>query len=168
MAQEKIFNAFEYFETLGKTNRLAAKEGFTVGFCSGIEGVEDLMTGMRKTVSRILIDDTTTQNTYSNGNGFFRKDVYTIFIVAAYRTGDMQDREKKLNICRRIYAQFHSRMIHDKYRRAYGDSLMYLNVENAYSNEFPRFLMDGVCGLYFMVDNNQPIDLTYAEEEWTE
>lgn len=48
MAQEKFFNAFEYFERLGMENKLAVENGFYVGFCSGPEGMEDAVTKFRK------------------------------------------------------------------------------------------------------------------------
>ena len=34
MAQETIFNAFDYFEKIGRQNKLAAAHGFKVGRCS--------------------------------------------------------------------------------------------------------------------------------------
>lgn len=166
MAQEKIFDAYAYFERLGKTNKEALNEGFKTGFCSGLGGMQDMMANFKKLERMILIDDTTTQSTYSNGVGWFRKDVYTVFIVAGYRFDDMKDREEKLNMCRRLFRQFHSRLIHDQETMAYDDALEYLQVDSIYSTELPRYFMQGVTGLYFMVSNDEPIDLTYNGDEW--
>lgn len=168
MAQENIFDAFSYFKHLGDTNKLARQHEFKTGFCSGIGGLQDMMADFRNSNRYILVDDTTTQSTYSNGVGFFRKDVFTIFIVAGYRFDDMKDREEKMSLCRRIFRQFHSRLIHDVQERLYGDSLEYLQVERIYSTELPRMFMNGVTGLYFMINNDEPIDLTYNADEWTE
>lgn len=168
MAQEKIFNAFDYFETLGRQNKLAIQEGFKTGRCSGLGGMQDMMAQFRTSARFILVDDTTAQNTYSNGVGYFRKDVYTVFVVANYRYDDMKDREEKLNLCRRIFRQLHSRIIHDRDEMVYGDSLEYLQVDKIYSTELPRYFMNGVTGLYFMVNNDEPIDLQYDAGEWTE
>lgn len=168
MAQEKLFNAFEYFENLGRTNRLAVDNGFHVGFCSGPDGIEDAISEFRKARNFILVDDTTSQNTYSNGVSFFRRDVYTVFIVAGFKAGDMEDRQQKLSLCRRIFRQMHARLIHDKDSYEYGDSLEYLKLDNVYSNEFPDMFLGGMTGLYFMVQNEQPIDLQYDAEEWTD
>ena len=168
MAQETIFNAFDYFEKIGRQNRLAREQGFKVGRCSGIGGMQDMMADFRKTDKYILVDDTTSQNTFSNGVGYFRKDVYTIFIVAPYRIDDMAEREKQLNLCRSIFRQMHSRLIHDREEMTYDDALEYMQVERIYSNEFPEYLMSGVTGLYFMVENDEPIDLTYDSRQWTE
>lgn len=168
MAQEKIFNAFAYFKKVGDSNKLAKDSGFETGFCSGIGGMQDMMTNFRKNARLILVDDTTTQSTYSNGVGYFRKDVYTVFIVADYRIDDMKDREEKLNLCRRIFRQIHSRLIHDRDGMVYEDSLEYLQVDKIYSTELPRYFMSGVTGLYFMVNNDEPIDLQYDATEWIE
>lgn len=168
MAQENIFNAFKYFEEVGRQNRFAVENGFKTGHCSGISGMQDMVAEFRKQNRFILVDDTTSENTFSNGVGYFRKDVYTIFIVAGYTIDDMADREAKLNICRAIFRQIHSRLIHDRDEMVYDDSLEYMNVNSIYSNEFPEYFMNGVTGLYFMVENNEPIDLTYDSGQWIE
>lgn len=166
MAQSNLFDAFRYFKKLGDSNRLAQEEGFSTGFCSGIGSLQDYMQHFRTKDRYILIDDTTTESTYSNGVGFFRKDVYTIFIVAGYVIDDMQDREAKLNLCRRIFRQIHSRLVHDVAEGTEGDALEYLAVDRIYSNELSGTFMNGVTGLYFMVENDEPIDLTYNANEW--
>ena len=99
---------------LAETNRLAKENQFLAGSCSGLAGLETMMVNFRKAPNYILVDDTTTQSTYGNGVGYFRKDVYTIFIVAAYHHDDMVDREMKLDLCRRIFRQMHARLIHDR------------------------------------------------------
>lgn len=168
MAQENIFNPFDYFEALGRQNKLAGSEGFKTGRCSGLGGMQDMMQDFRRQARYILVDDTTSQNTYSNGVGYFRKDVYTVFVVAPYRPDDMADRERQLNLCRRIFRQMHARIIHDRDEMVYGDSLEFLQVDRVYSSELPQYFMNGVTGLYFMIENDEPIDLQYDGGEWTE
>ena len=168
MAQENLFNARGYFMELAETNRLAKENQFLAGSCSGLAGLETMMVNFRKAPNYILVDDTTTQSTYGNGVGYFRKDVYTIFIVAAYHHDDMVDREMKLDLCRRIFRQMHARLIHDRDGMRYRDALEYLQVDRVYSTELPRMFMSGMTGLYFMVYNDEPIDLSYDAAEWTE
>lgn len=112
------------------------------------------------------MDDTTAQHTFTQGTGFFRTDVYTVFIVAGYRIEDMADREAKLDLCRRIFRQMHSRLLHDKEEMTYGDSLEYMRVGEVYSTEISRYAMNGVTGLYFMVQNEEPVDICYDGAEW--
>ncbi len=168
MAQENIFDAFQYFRHLGETNKLAASEGFKVGFCAGINGLEDLVANYQTADKMILIDDTTDERTFSNGSGYFRTDVYTIFIVAAYRIDDMKDREAKLSLCRRLFRQFHSRLMHDQESMEYGDALEYLRLDNIRSAELGNYFMQGVTGLHFMISNEEPVDIEYNADEWTE
>lgn len=166
MATEKTFDALTYFKNLAETNKLAKRYDFYAGFCSGPDGIEDVMQQFRKKKNFILIDDTTSQNTYSRGVTFFDKNVYTVFILAAYRFDDMEDREQKLNLCRQIFRQFHSRLIHDKELMLYGDMMEFLDVASIYSKELPRYSKSGVTGLYFMINNDEPIDLTYSAADW--
>lgn len=68
----------------------------------------------------------------------------------------------------RIFRQMHARLIHDRDGMRYGDALEYLQVDRVYSTELPRMFMSGMTGLYFMVYNDEPIDLSYDAAEWTE
>lgn len=168
METNNTFNAYDYFKKLAETNKLAQANNFKACFCSGPEGINDVMQEFRKYANFIMIDDTTSQNTYSKGVTFFDKNVYTVFILASYTFDDMRDREEKLNLCRRIFRQIHSRLIYDKISMLYGDSLEYLDVSSIYSKELPRYSMNGVTGLYFMLNNDEPVDLTFNADEWQE
>ena len=145
---------------------MAKAHNFKPCYCAGIEGINDVIQEFRKTSNFIMIDDTTSQNTYSKGVGFFDRNVYTVFILAAYRYDDMADREEKLRLCRRIFRQIHSKMLYDKENLTYGDSMEYMDINSIYSKEMPRYSMNGVTGLYFLVNNDEPVDLTYNNEEW--
>lgn len=161
-----LFPALDYFTQLAQSNRLAKENGFHPCLCSGPESIDGIMQGFRKYQNFVMVDDTTSQQTFGNGVGFFRHDVYTVFIVAHYSQDDMADRELKLNLCRQIFRQFHSRLLHD--RDTLGDDrLTFLNLNNIYSTELPRYSYSGATGLYFMIQNEQPIDISYEQSEWT-
>jgi hypothetical protein len=160
-----IFDALHYFETLAQQNRLCREHAFKPVFCSGPDSIEGLMQQFQKTANFVMIDDTTDQNLYSEGVSYFKRRVYTVFILAAYRWDDMEDREEKLNLCREIFQQFVRRMIWDRIRREdEGDDITFLNVEKIYSKEFGRYTMSGVTGLYFMVENDEPTSMEYEDE----
>ena len=166
MSTYDTFNALAYFKNLAERNKLAKAHNFKPCYCAGIEGINDVIQEFRKTSNFIMIDDTTSQNTYRKGVGFFDRNVYTVFILAAYRYDDMADREEKLRLCRRIFRQIHSKMLYDKENLTYGDSMEYMDINSIYSKEMPRYSMNGVTGLYFLVNNDEPVDLTYNNEEW--
>ncbi|MDD4534861.1 MAG: hypothetical protein PHC48_10375 [Prevotella sp.] len=166
MVTEELFDILSYMEKIGMRNKLAKNNGFRTVFCSGPESIQGVMQEFQKTANFIMVDDTTSQNTFSSGVTFFKKDVYTVFVLAGYRFDDMKDRQAKLNLCRRIFRQIHSKMIYDKSNMTYGDKLEYLEVNKVYSNEIGRYAMNGVTGLYFMVQNVQPVELVYNAEDW--
>lgn len=166
MNSANTFDALSYFLNLAKSNKLAKENDFYPCLCSGPDGIEGVMEEFKYYKNFIMIDDTTSQNTYSRGVTFFDKNVYTVFIIAGYRWDDMKDRSEKLELCRRIFRQFHSRMIHDKEEVTFGDMLEYLDINTVYSKELPRYSMNGVTGLYMMVNNDEPVDLTFNENEW--
>ena len=165
-----MFDALTYFETLAKQNKLCVENGFKPVFCSGPESIEGIMQQFQKTANFVCIDDTTDQNMYSEGVSYFKRRVYTVFVLAQYRWDDMKDREEKLNLCREVFKQFVKRMIWDRTQRE-DDETAFLNVEKIYSKEFGRYTMNGVTGLYFMVENDEPESMEYEdlqqlESEW--
>lgn len=168
MESNEQFNAPAYFKKIAESNKYAKDNNFKACFCSGIEGIQGVLQSFRKTANFVMIDDTTAQNTHSEGVGYFDRNTYTVFILAAYREDDMEDRQTKLNICRKLFRQIHSRIIYDRDNFKYGDALAYLDVGHVYSKELSKYAMNGVTGLYFMVNNEEPVDLTYNVDEWEE
>ena len=162
-----IFDALHYFETLAKQNKLCIKNSFKPVFCSGPDSIEGIIQNFQKVANFVCIDDTTDQNLYSEGVSYFKRRVYTVFILAAYRWDDMEDREAKLNLCREVFQQFVRRMIWDRAQRE-DDETAFLNVEKVYSKEFGRYTMNGVTGLYFMVENDEPESMEYEDEQQLE
>ena len=114
----------------------------------------------------VMVSDTVDSNTHSVGDGFFDRNVFTVWILASYKHDDMADREEKLNICRYIFRQFLSRLLHDKEYQKFGDQLEYLNLNQVYSTELGRYSMNGCTGLYFMLTSDEPTDLQYDEGLW--
>lgn len=84
-----------------------------------------------------------------------------------YRFNDMTDRDDKLDICREIFRQMNSRILYDRDCEC-DDRLTYLNFENVFVRELSGYEKNGVTGLYFMIQNEQPIDISYDRAEWVE
>jgi len=162
------FDAQEYFFRLAEKNKLIRKMGFYIGYCSGPGGLREVMDEYRDAENFILIDDTTSGNTFSNKVGWFERNVYCVNIIAGYEHGNAHDYNSKLRLCRRIFRQFLSRLIHDKEKYVYGQSLMYLNTQAIYSNEFGRYSFNGATGLFFQIQNDEPTCLCYQPEDWEE
>lgn len=165
MVTGEQFDALEYFKHLAESNKLAKDNGFIVDFCSGPEALAPAMANFRDAANFIFIDDTSAGNTHSNKVGWFDKSVYTVFIIAGW---DMRknDYNKKLRLCRTIFRQLLSKVIHDIKQRTYGDELVYLQINNVYTNEFGRYSFNGATGMMFMINNEEPTNLIYDPEQW--
>lgn len=161
-----IFDAHAYFERLTKENKLCQENGYTFGICSGPENIQYAMEQFRKAKNFVMVDDTTDQNTHSRGVGYYKLRVYTVFILAQYRWDDMKERKEKLLLCREIFRQFQSRIIFDWQNRTFGDMLEYVDMTRILSKEFGRWTMNGVTGLYFTLQNDEPEELCYNSDQW--
>lgn len=164
--EKEQFDALSYFARLGRKNKLARREGFVVDFCSGPGALEPSMAEYRDSENFIFIDDTTDGNTHSNKVGWFDRNVYTVYIIAGYDYGDAESYKRALNLCRRIFRQMLSRLIKDREGYRYGTGMMYLNTNSVYSKEYGRYSLNGATGLYFMLNNEEPVDLVYDDSEW--
>lgn len=163
---DKTFDSIAYFTKLCEENKTCRDNKFVATTCSGPDTVQGVLQKFRKASNFIMISDTVDSNTHSAGEGFFERNVYTVWILAAYKHDDMEDREKKLNLCRYIFRQFISRMLRDKYREAFEGQLEFLDLTRIYSSELGRWSMNGVTGLYFMMNSDEPIDVQYDESLW--
>lgn len=160
------FDAHAYFKRLASLNKLAREHAFYPCSCSGINTLEDVLEHFRTEKAFVCVDDTNDTAIQCRNGSWFQRRVFTVFILIRYRMMDMTDRANKLNICRQLFRQIHSRMIVDKHKSD-GD-LAYLNVEDVLVRELGEYFISGCTGLYFTIDNFEPVNLCYNDEEWTE
>ena len=166
--EQTQFDALAYFAELGRKNKLAKRMGFVVDYCSGPGTLEPMMTEYRDAQNFIFVDDTTSGNTFSNKVGWFDRNVYCVHILAGYEFGNAESYNQALQICRKLFRQFLSRIVKDKESYKYGTNLMYLNTGNVYSNEYGRYSFNGCTGLFFQIQNDEPTDLVFDADEWEE
>ena len=162
------FNPLEYFEMLAEKNKLCKQHGFKPVYCSGPDNIEGIMAEYRKTENFIVIDDMTDNNVHNNRPGWFTRSVYTVWVLAGTTYNDPDDRKEKMDLCRRIFRQFLSKMIRDKAKLVYGQDMYYLALEKVYYKELGRYSFNGATGLYFMVENDIPENLVFNSDEWEE
>lgn len=164
MNHKKLFNFVDYMERLTKQNKLAKNEEFHPCKCSGIAHLEGILANMRTKKAFVCTSDVTDESTVSRGGGFFKRRVFTSFIVKRFRTGDMESYEEALDICRELMRQLHSRFIIDE--ADLQNDLVYLNVGNVKSRELGGQFLDSATGLYFTISMDEPTDLRYNAAEW--
>ena len=154
MDTTRFFDGHTYFTELTEKNKLAKSNTFFPCSCSGINSLQDVLDNFRKRSAFICIDDTNDAAVEQIGGGWFKKRTFTVFLLIRYKYDDMTDRAEKLDICRQLFRQFHSRMIRDKY--------IYEDLDLS----FGEYFISGCTGLYFMVELTEPTDLCYKEDEW--
>ena len=142
--------------------------GFYCGFCSGPEGLDQVMAEYRDHANFFLVDDTTSGNTFGAKPGWFDRKVYAIYIIVGYELGNEEKYKVALNLARRIFKQILSRVIRDKASMKYGQALMYLNLESVFTHEYGRYSFNGATGLFFQLQNNEPLNLVFDPDEWEE
>lgn len=160
------FEPVSYFKELTEKNKLCKGKKFKAVQCSGPENLEGVLSEYRKTANFIVIDETSGNSIFFTRPGWQTRKDTTIWVLAGYRQDDMEDRSKKLEMCREIFRQFISRLIRDKDSGKYGDSLAFLDLSSILYKELPRYSFNGATGLYFMIANNIPTDLRYDETAW--
>lgn len=165
---KESFDGLRYILEMARKNKIVKDHNFYCDFCSGADGLEQVMANYRDYFNFFLVDDTTSANTTGNKPGYFDRKVYTVYIICGYDHGDNEMYKESMERARTIFKQLLSRMIRDKASFEYGKGLMYLNLETIYSQEFGRYSFNGATGLFFNVQNNVPLNLVYDPNEWEE
>ena len=162
------FDDLQYFVEMAGKNKLVKANNFHIGFCSGPDALDQVMAGYRDFSKFFLVDDTTSGNTFGAKPGWFDRKVYTIYILVGYELGNEEKYKVALALARRIFKQLLSRVIRDKASYKFGQALMYMNLDTVYSQEFGRYSFNGTTGLFFQLQNNEPLNLVFDQNEWEE
>lgn len=158
------FDGYEYFSKLCKKNRLAQKHSFQFCRVTGLGGMEEVLNNFRKVKTFFAVDETSDGSTVCVNGAFFKRRIYTIFLWYKYTLNDMNQQHEALCVCRTIYDQLCSKMLVD--REILQGDLIYLNIDRIHFREMEKYFMNGCTGLYFVIDVDEPIDLSYNAEEW--
>lgn len=165
MDAKHLFDSEKYFSEMVAANRLAAEHGFKFCTCSGIESLQGPLEQFRRQNAFVCLDDTNDGAMFmGRGGGWYKRRTFTVFILHRYSMQRETDRIEKLTVCRSLFRQMMSKMLVDADDMQ--NELIYLGVGNVLSREFGQYFMNGCTGLYFMVDVDEPIDLTYDNSEW--
>lgn len=161
-----MFDAIAYFTAMTRANRLAADNGFVPVTVSGPQNLEGLFEEYRDADRFVAISDTSTGNLESRGgvDAFSKRRAYTVWILSAYDHDDMESRQEELEMCRELFRQFVSRILHDKYE--YSEQLMYVDTHSIPNQELSRYYLSGMTGLFFTIYVSEPVSLEYDSAEW--
>lgn len=166
MNPKTYFDFNSYIARLVASNKLCAQKGFYPCTCTGIDGLEGVLTNFQKKAAFIVSDEVTTGQTVQHGGAWYQRRTFTVFILQRCIYGDEQDRQQKLSTCREVMRQFQTRFLVDEEDMQSG--FIYLDVANMPVTEIGAYFASGCTGLYFMVNIDEPIDLSFDANEWIE
>lgn len=159
-----MFNFIQYIATLTAQNRLTTQKDFVHTTCSGINYLEGMLQQYQSAANIICTSDVCSESTFQQSGGWFKRRVYTIFILMRYDYNNMEDYNDKISTCREILRQYQSRILHDS--EALATDLIYIHTDDMRANELGSTFLNGCTGLYFMLSMDEPTSLAYDPEAW--
>lgn len=159
-----MFDAVNYTETEIHA-KLKALQDHTFKTVSGLDFLENLLTD-RLNSKFIAVDDTQNARIVQPGNTYFERRLYTIYILQRSSIRETNARESILEVYRSAFRSIISKIIRDKNLELH--NLDTVETENIQMYEMPAAFADGCIGIYFMIKVDNPINLVYDANEWTE
>lgn len=142
-----MFSFLHYIQSLTQDNQLAQREGFAPVTCSGVGYLEGMLEQYQSQANFICTSDVCQESLHTASGGWFKRRVFTVYILARYEYGNMADQELKMNLCREIFRQFTSRIIYDSQTLAAARNL-YIDTSDIRSNELGGLFLNACTGLY--------------------
>lgn len=164
--ENSSFDAIAYFYAMTERNKLAKEKGFIPVTISNTDNLEGLMEDYRDNDRFVAVTDTSSGNLSSadGAYGFMKRRAYTVFILSAYEYGNMLERQKELELCRKLFLQFVSRILRDKY--LYDEKQMYFDTHAIPNQEIGRYYLSGMTGLHFTLYVQEPVELIFEQSQW--
>lgn len=165
-----MFDGVSFLLDLARKNRTAADEGFMVSLCTDLYQIEPMLDNFQ-TEDRFLLVMNNVDGSMTGGHpGWFNRRVYTVAIIARHQWDDQTDRQKQLNLCRAIFRQFLTRLIaeRDNYEYRGDDEVIYMRTDDIQYREMEPYAMAGATGVVFTLRIDEPTDLTYHKEYWSD
>lgn len=164
MDTKQFFDFHTYIYNMVRHNRLATEQGFVPCSCSGIGFLEGVLARMRTARAFVCLSDICEESTVRHGGAWFKRRVFTVFVLARYDTRREDDYRDRLALCRELFRQMHSRFLVDEARLQ--SELCYLAVDEIRSRELGGQFINGCTGLYFLLALDEPTDLQFNADEW--
>lgn len=155
-----------YFADMAKRNKLADALNFCTVSCSGINHLDGVLDRYDAAANFIAVDDVCDEATFRDGGGWFKRKLYTVFLLMRFEHGDENDRREKMETCRELLRQFQSGMLRDA--ADFVREGLYVHHEDIRSRELGGIFLTDCTGLYFMLYVDEPIDIAFRPEEWND
>jgi hypothetical protein len=158
-----MWNAVEYFKNICNTLKLTVENNYAFARITGINYLEDVLSNIKKEKAFVAVDDTDDGMIVRKGGAYFKKRVVTVYVLRSYKIDDQQQRETRLAECRTIMAKMHARVIHDTLQLP---EMHYVDKSRLPYKEVPGYFANGLCGLYFFVTIEEPVNLCYDATDY--
>ncbi|MCH5234774.1 MAG: hypothetical protein J1E16_05720 [Muribaculaceae bacterium] len=156
------WNATAFFERLLAKNKLAKHYGFRFCRVSGLEGFEEALQQMQKTINFFCVSDVSDGYTDLENTPATRK-VKTIFMAMRHEAENMDLREQSLDIMRELFRQLMSVLIQE--RTILQEKFIYIDSRIKF-HEIERYFFSGGSCAYFQVPVTVFTSLCYNPLEW--
>lgn len=167
MNAKQLFDYIAYFRDLHTHNKLAQAQSFQFCTCSGPGGLQGMLERFRTTKAFFCVDDTCDGRVSRQRNGgYFNTRVLMVYLLRRFDLKSMESYQASLDTCRALLLQLMSRMIIDE--DALSNEMVYLRTDSLRTNELGQYFLNGCTGLYFRVEVNEPVDLTFDDSQWTQ
>lgn len=160
-----MFDFKKYLSELTEKNKLARNMRAEFCTCTGFGMLEETLDLLRSARAFVCLSDVTEAATLQRSGGWFKRRLFTAYLLEKTEFGDLAGQTAALENCRELLRQFHSRFIVDE--AALASKLAYLDVGNLKSRELAGQVLTGYTGLVFMIAIDEPIPLTFNPDEWT-
>lgn len=155
-----MFDPVTYMETL-HGELIATKTDYLFSRVSGVQGVEEILEKSRRNNKFFAIDDSQDGQTFRGAGGaFFERRAYTVFILTRTAYADMDARATVMAEARAIFRNIVSRMIKEK------NTIPVIDLNRIQFYEIPPAFAHGTCGIYFIFNVENAVDLTYDATAW--
>lgn len=161
-----MYDFTNYMSQLTGQNNMARAWQFEHTTCSGLGYLEGMIEQYQSTANFVCTSDVCQESLYAQSGGWFKRRVYTVFIIARYEYGNQADYAVKMDRCRELARQFTARMLHDSLQLQ--TEMLYLDTDNIKCSELGGIFLNGCTGLYLMVGMDEPTDLTYNPDLWAD
>ena len=157
-----MFDPITYMQTLQQTMKLTA-EKYQFEVVSGVDTLEGVVENSRKQDYFFAVDDSQDGITFRGaGATYYERRPYTVFLLGKAEYGNMEQRSAVLAEAKAIFRTILSKLIQDK------RSISVLDVEKIQFFEVAPAFATGCSGIYFIFNIENPVNLVYNGDEWTD
>jgi len=156
------WNISSFIKRLLSLNPYAQKHKFCFCNVSGLQGFEEALEQMQTSVAFVCVSNLS-DGYIELDNSPHNKKVKTIFIAMRHPLGNMEARQKCMDVMQELFRQFMSVLILEKTRLQ--ENHIYLDSRIKFT-EIDRYFFSGCACAYFQIGYDLYTDFIFNPAEW--